>query len=663
MGEFAVNRSSSALRLWSACAVLLLVSSACFYEYGDNKVRGPLLPGQGQTPCDMNDDENTCGDLRCHRLYADQFPNAGVCGAPCGPQSQCNDYDNEYGDFSNHQCVAGRCVGPENPGHSDYAEEPDVPDAGPDDDAGVRPVEILTFEADATLVASGTVVTFTVATVNAESCSLEGEDGEVTRNGTFEKTVVDDTTYTLKCLGEGDDNSDEQQVTVNVGDTVRVVSLDVDKPVVTAGDEVSVSFLVINADSCTLSDGTDSETVAPDASPVAWTIQDDTTLTLTCEGLGDDDSETVDVVVALLNSWSLDVQAKPADQTFVASWLAPHTTSCEVTAAGSVVASGDTAVDGTGTADIDLDAGTHVLNLRCSFDDTTDVIEAQQSYTAYAMSIDQFALVEAPPVVPNSTAHFIWETTAVDNCSLFVPGDATPVRSNLATSCTDNSCGEVTLQATSGNHQLVCEKTAGGNTAEVIANVNVDLVVQIETYDLSVGSDDVTLTYNALAATSCSLSGVSMSAPASGTELVMNPGTMGAIDYTLLCTGSGDGNTDTGTLTVWWGDYLDANTSTAVDAIVGNLTLSNASTVLDADIANILEVSGNYSVIGLNVLGFQGEVRTRYVGGSVNFSSNPNLYCAECLEFCGAVQGSLTCDATNGSMATGCPVTYPDDCP
>ena len=96
----------------------------------------------------MDEAENTCGDLRCHRLYAGEFPNVGVCGAPCGPQSQCNDYSgDEYGDFSAHQCVAGRCVGPENPGHSEYTEEPDVTDAGPvDDDAGVLPVEIVTFD-------------------------------------------------------------------------------------------------------------------------------------------------------------------------------------------------------------------------------------------------------------------------------------------------------------------------------------------------------------------------------------------------------------------------------------------------------------------------------------------------------------------------------------
>ena len=68
--------------------------------------------------------------------------------------------------------------------------------------------------------------------------TLAGEDGEVARNGTFQKTVSMTTTYTLECVGEGDDNEASADVTVTVGDTVQIVSLDVDKAVVAPGDDV-----------------------------------------------------------------------------------------------------------------------------------------------------------------------------------------------------------------------------------------------------------------------------------------------------------------------------------------------------------------------------------------------------------------------------------------
>ncbi|MCP4501725.1 MAG: hypothetical protein GY822_17330 [Deltaproteobacteria bacterium] len=646
---------------WQSFFVLFAFASVgCFTEYGDGISRGPILPRQGHQACGFNPGENTCEQgWTCHRLYgAELFPNAGVCSLPCSSQDACNDFsDDVYGDFSTHACVAGRCLGPQNPGHPSYSDvslDGGV-DAGPDPDA----VAILRFSPTQDTVAANQAISFVVETVNATSCVLAGF-GNVAVNDTATIPGITETTaFELTCTGLPGDTQSAQAV-VAVGDVVQIVLFDAEKPVVEANESFALSYTVIHAESCSLDDGSGDDPVSISvAGPVNLSITATTTFTLECIGIGGSANVSLDVSVATVDSWSLVSAVVADDEEFSLSWQAPHTRSCRVMVGNTEIVSGTSSAIGVGSVLFTLAAGSHSLSLSCVYDDEGGEISSAQSQSVSVMKIDSFALSEVPPLAALSTAHFVWETTAVDECALFSPDNVViPLLDGLPTSCSQDLCGAAQVGANSGNYTLRCTKTIGGDVGQVQAQLPVAIAVEIDSFDVVIATGGVSFSWQSRAAESCAIDqGVLSGGAISDSVFLTDPMTTGPVIYTLLCTGQGMANSQSSTVTVWWGDYTESNIGATANVVVGDVNIDGQAVLHLDGATSFNEVGGNFKISDTRVSGFVGDLNLTTIHGNVSITLNPNLSCSECETLCLnlSMVGDFTCSSNKSACTYVCP--------
>jgi hypothetical protein len=175
------------------------------------------------------------------------------------------------------------------------------------------PVPTVSFAANPTSVASGARTTLSWSSTNATACVASGAwSGNKAASGSEESAALTaDSTFTIRCDGAGGSTSRNVGVTVTAAPPTSPpgpgptavpppsVTLVSNPDTVTAGSSVTLSWTVINASSCTASDGwAGTKTMSGQE---AVSVNAKTTYTLTCAGAGGTGGSSVTVSIASAN--------------------------------------------------------------------------------------------------------------------------------------------------------------------------------------------------------------------------------------------------------------------------------------------------------------------------------------------------------------------------
>lgn len=172
---------------------------------------------------------------------------------------------------------------------------------------------------------------------NATSCTIEPGIGTVEANGSLSVTPANTTTYTITAQGEF--STATSSVTISVL-SEPVLTLAADKQILEFGDSVSLTWISINATTCSLEPGfgfvglNDSYTVTP---------SETTTYTLTAtNGAGSVSKQlTVEVIEPPFVSISVDQDSIQPGESAILTWRYANATSCIIEPdIGSVAANG-----------------------------------------------------------------------------------------------------------------------------------------------------------------------------------------------------------------------------------------------------------------------------------------------------------------------------------
>jgi plastocyanin len=201
-----------------------------------------------------------------------------------------------------------------------------VADAGPVDE---DPVAILTFTAAPNPVDSGATSTLSWTTEHATSCAVSPGVGAVDANGSVDVTPADNTRYTLSCQGFGGPALQSVDLDVNV----EIVSFTADATDLNAGDTVTLSWEVRGATGCELAAFGSTAAVATDSLPTgstSLTADETTSAALTCQGAGGPASDTVDLTVARILTFTATPVAVAAGDEVTLAWTVDSVTDCAV---------------------------------------------------------------------------------------------------------------------------------------------------------------------------------------------------------------------------------------------------------------------------------------------------------------------------------------------
>ncbi|NND64800.1 MAG: hypothetical protein HKM24_02440 [Gammaproteobacteria bacterium] len=138
------------------------------------------------------------------------------------------------------------------------------------------------------------------STTDATSCTASGGWSgarATSSSGETSPALTSDTQFTLTCLGLGGTASDSVTVTVIGGVTAPTVTLTASPSTISTGSASTLSWTVMNANSCTASGDTWTGSIAPSTGSDMVTPSMTTEYTLTCTGDGGDGSASATVTV------------------------------------------------------------------------------------------------------------------------------------------------------------------------------------------------------------------------------------------------------------------------------------------------------------------------------------------------------------------------------
>ncbi|MEW6775503.1 MAG: tandem-95 repeat protein [Bdellovibrionota bacterium] len=163
----------------------------------------------------------------------------------------------------------------------------------------VDPARILSFTATPNPVNFGDPVDVDWTTENAVSCEFyDSENGvfpAAIPSGTYSSTPTTDVTYSLNCTGV--EVGDYAEINVIVNPPVSISFFYADSGSITYGDLDFLNWEAFNAAACILDDGTGPMIVGPSFSGYSVGPAEDTTYTLTCQGILGPVSEFTDILV------------------------------------------------------------------------------------------------------------------------------------------------------------------------------------------------------------------------------------------------------------------------------------------------------------------------------------------------------------------------------
>ena len=161
------------------------------------------------------------------------------------------------------------------------------------------PAPTVALTASANSIAYNGNVTLTWSSTNATSCTATGGwTGTEATSGTATETgLTTATTYNLSCTGVGGTTSQSAVVAVSAP-PAPTVALTASSTSIAYGGNVTLNWSTTNANTCTGSNGSQSESLPTSGSVTQSGLTSSTTFSLSCTGTGGNLSKSVTVAVA-----------------------------------------------------------------------------------------------------------------------------------------------------------------------------------------------------------------------------------------------------------------------------------------------------------------------------------------------------------------------------
>ncbi len=390
----------------------------------------------------------------------------------------------------------------------------------------------VSLSASASQIDAGDTVTLSWSSTDATACTASGGwSGARATSGQVQVGPLQATTsFSLSCSGDGGSASDAVSVTVVTSTPAPTVALTASASQVSAGDSVTLSWTSSNANSCTAAgawSGARSTTGSVSVGP----LQANSTFVLNCSGAGGSASDTVSIRVNAVPvdppSVNLSASATQVGEgdSVTLSWSSSNATSCAASGAWN----GARGTSGSMTVGPLQNSSTFVLN--CSGDggsasDSVSITVTSDPPPSVSLTAN------ATQVNAGDSVSLSWSSTNANSCS--ASGNWSGARSANG----QQSVGPLQTDST-----FVITCSGDGGTASDTVNVSVtaatppSLTFSANTTQISAGQN-VTLTWNASDADSCSASGGWNGARATGGQEVIS-NLQSTTTFTLSCSGDG----------------------------------------------------------------------------------------------------------------------------
>ncbi len=402
---------------------------------------------------------------------------------------------------------------------------------------------VVTLTASPSSVSSGgsSTLTWTVSG-SVTSCTASGgwSGSKSTSGGSQDITSIPSTTtFTLSCTGPG--GTTVQSTTVNVQDAPSVVFTASPSAVASGGSSTLTWSVSGTVDSCVASGAWSGSKSTSGGNQSTGSIFAPSTYTLTCNGPGGSDTQTVNVSITSgpVVTFTASPSSVSSGGSSTLTWtVSGSVTSC--TASGSSSWSGSKSTSGGSQMITNITSDTTFV-LSCTGPGGTTV----QSQTVTVNSAPSVSLVATPSAVSSGGSTVLsWSVSGADTCT--ASGNWTGGKSATGGNETVNNI------TSSKTFTLSCSGPGGSRSDTVTVSITAGPVISISANPGSVNSGDTTTISWTVSGsvTSCTASGgwSGSKSTSGGTEVSGSITT--DTTFTLSCTGPGGSNVQSATVTV-----------------------------------------------------------------------------------------------------------------